>query len=80
MKQYNVSEEQVFEKFHDQILKAWMDINKECLKPTSVPMPLLTRVLNLSRVLHLVYKEGDGYTNVGKLMKDNIILVLIDPI
>ncbi|KAL6311208.1 hypothetical protein AAG906_000449 [Vitis piasezkii] len=40
--------------FHNQIVNAWMDINQECLKPTAVPMPLLTRVLNLSRV---IYKE-----------------------
>ena len=57
-----------------------MDINQECLKPTAVPMPLLTRVLNLSRVMDVIYKEGDGYTHVGKVMEDNIGSVLIDPI
>ncbi|RVW82866.1 Valencene synthase [Vitis vinifera] len=52
--------------FHNQIVNVWMDINQECLKPTAVPMPLLTRVLNLSRVMDVIYKEGDGYTHVGK--------------
>ncbi|KAJ9676253.1 hypothetical protein PVL29_024988 [Vitis rotundifolia] len=54
--------------------------HKECLKPTVVPMPLLTPVVNLSRVMDVIYKEGDGYTHVGKVMKDNIGSVLIDPI
>uniref|UniRef100_F6HMZ2 Valencene synthase n=1 Tax=Vitis vinifera TaxID=29760 RepID=F6HMZ2_VITVI len=66
--------------FHNQIVNVWMDINQECLKPTAVPMPLLTRVLNLSRVMDVIYKEGDGYTHVGKVMEDNIGSVLIDPI
>ncbi|KAL6311211.1 hypothetical protein AAG906_000480 [Vitis piasezkii] len=80
MKQCGVSEEQAYKEFHNQIVNAWMDINQECLKPTAVPMPLLTRVLNLSRVMDVIYKEGDGYTHVGKVMKDNIGSVLIDPI
>ncbi|KAJ9676254.1 hypothetical protein PVL29_024989 [Vitis rotundifolia] len=80
MKQCGVSEEQAHKEFHNQIVNAWMDINQECLKPTAVPMPLLTRVLNLSRVMDVIYKEGDGYTHVGKVMKDNIGSVLIDPI
>ncbi|KAJ9676257.1 hypothetical protein PVL29_024992 [Vitis rotundifolia] len=62
MKQYGVSEEQVYSEFHKQVENAWMDINQECLKPTAVPMPLLTRVVNLSRVMDVIYKEGDGYT------------------
>ncbi|CBI31269.3 unnamed protein product, partial [Vitis vinifera] len=80
MKQYGVSEEQVYSEFHKQVENAWLDINQECLKPTAVPMPLLTRVVNLSRVMDVIYKEGDGYTHVGKVMKDNIGSVLIDPI
>nr|ADR74194.1 (E)-beta-caryophyllene synthase [Vitis vinifera] len=80
MKQCGVSEEQAYKEFHNQIVNAWLDINQECLKPTAVPMPLLTRVLNLSRVMDVIYKEGDGYTHVGKVMKDNIGSVLIDPI
>ncbi|KAL6318338.1 hypothetical protein AAG906_039430 [Vitis piasezkii] len=80
MKQYGVSEEQVYSEFHKQVENAWLDINQECLKPTAVPMPLLTRVVNLSRVMDVIYKEEDGYTHVGKVMKNNIGSVLIDPI
>ena len=78
MKQYGVSEEQVYNEFHNQIMNPWMDINQECLKPTAIPMPLLNRVLNLSRVIDVIYKQGDGYTHVGKVMKNNIGSLLID--
>ncbi|KAL6311315.1 hypothetical protein AAG906_025533 [Vitis piasezkii] len=80
MKQYGVSEDQVYSEFYKQVENAWLDINQECLKPTAVPMPLLTRVVNLSRVMDVIYKEEDGYTHVGKVMKNNIGSVLIDPI
>ena len=48
-------------------------------EPTAIPMPLLMRVLNLARVIDVIYKEGDGYTHVGK-EKNNVASVLIDPV
>ena len=43
-------------------------------------MPLLMHVLDLARVRYVIYKEGDGYTHIGKEMKNNVALVLIDPV
>ncbi|KAK7856918.1 sesquiterpene synthase [Quercus suber] len=80
MKQYGVSERVVHDEFNRQVANAWKDINEECIRPTVVPMPLLMRVLNLTRVVDVIYKDGDSYTHVGKEMKDNIASVLIDPI
>ncbi|KAM3696724.1 hypothetical protein ACB098_06G060700 [Castanea mollissima] len=80
MKQHGVSEQVVHDEFNRQVANAWKDINEECIRPTIVPMPLLMRVLNLARVIDVIYKEGDGYTHVGKEMKDNVASVLIDPI
>ena len=67
-------------KIHLQVANAWKDINEVCIRPTVVPMPLLMCCLNLTGVLDVIYKEGDNYTHVGKEMKDNVALVLIDPI
>ncbi|KAM3750008.1 hypothetical protein ACB098_04G004700 [Castanea mollissima] len=80
MKQHGVSEQVVHDEFNRQVANAWKDINEECIRPTAVPMPLLMRCLNLTRVLDIIYKEGDNYTHVGKEMKDNVASVLIDPI
>ncbi|KAL6318337.1 hypothetical protein AAG906_039429 [Vitis piasezkii] len=49
-------------------------------EPTSMPVPILTGVLNLTRVVDIIYKENDEYTHVGKVMKDNIASLLIDPV
>ena len=78
MKQHGVLEQLVHDEFNRQVVNAWKDINEECIRPTVVPMPLLMCCLNLTRVLDVIYKEGDNYTHVGKEMKDNAASVLID--
>ncbi|KAF3456768.1 hypothetical protein FNV43_RR01422 [Rhamnella rubrinervis] len=80
MKEHDgVSEDEVCELFNRQIVDAWKDINQELLRPTQVPMPLLTRVLNLARVMDLLYRDEDSYTHVGKVLRDGITSLLIDP-
>ena len=39
-----------------------------------------TRVLNFTRVMDVLYKDADEFTHVGKLMKDLIVWMLIDPV
>ncbi|XP_019072461.1 (-)-germacrene D synthase [Vitis vinifera] len=80
MKQYGVTEQEACEEFINEIMNAWKDMNEECLKRTQVPMPLLTCVVNFARVIDLLYKNQDEYTHVGKLMKDLIAWMLIDPV
>ena len=63
-----------------QVADAWKDINEECLKPRDVPMPLLMRVVNLARVMDVVYKDEDNYTHAGGIMKDFVESVCINPI
>ncbi|CAL5406940.1 unnamed protein product [Camellia sinensis] len=54
---------------HKRVTNAWKDINQECLRPTAVPMPLLLRVVNLARVINVLYKDEDGYTHSGTKLK-----------
>nr|ACF94469.1 germacrene B synthase [Cistus creticus subsp. creticus] len=79
VKQYGGTEEEAVEEFRKQITNAWKDINEECLCPTAVPMPLLTRVLNLARVLEVIYNIDDCYTNSKLIVKD-IASLLINPV
>nr|GMD77173.1 (-)-germacrene D synthase-like [Ipomoea batatas] len=80
MKQYGKSEEETFNEFHERVSNAWKDINQECLNPTAFPMSILIRVVNLARVIDLLYKDGDTYTHSATELKDIITPVLIDPI
>ena len=68
------------DEFRKQILNAWKDINKECIRPTEVPVPLLTRVVNLARVRDLLYKDEDAYTHIGGVMVEGITSMLVYPI
>ncbi|KAM1139776.1 hypothetical protein EV1_039507 [Malus domestica] len=72
MKQYGVSEQTTLDVFNKQVVDMWKDINEELLRPTAVPEFVLVRILNLTRVVDLVYKKGDGFTHVEKFMKDII--------
>ncbi|XP_048420081.1 (-)-alpha-pinene synthase-like isoform X2 [Pyrus x bretschneideri] len=80
MKQYDVSEQETLAAFNKQIVDMWEDINEELLRPTAVPEFVLVRVLNLTRVVDLLYKRGDGFTHVGKLTKDIVASLFIDPV
>ncbi|KAF3453552.1 hypothetical protein FNV43_RR03992 [Rhamnella rubrinervis] len=80
MKQFGATEEEAVNEFRKDISNAWKDINKECLCPTKVPMPLLERVLNLTRVMDVVYKVEDGYTHVSTEVKDFVASLLINPV
>ncbi|KAF4372309.1 hypothetical protein G4B88_007053 [Cannabis sativa] len=71
MKQYGVSEEETCDEMNRRVVIAWKEINEEFLKPTEAASPILVRALNLARVIDLLYKNGDNYTQVGKVTKDN---------
>ncbi|EOY12642.1 Delta-cadinene synthase isozyme A [Theobroma cacao] len=80
VEQYGVSAQEAYDEFNKHIESSWKDVNKEFLKPTEMPVPVLNRSLNLARVMDVLYREGDGYTHVGKAAKDGITSLLIDPV
>ncbi|XP_034678278.1 LOW QUALITY PROTEIN: (-)-germacrene D synthase-like [Vitis riparia] len=80
MKQHGASEQETHNEFNKQVRDAWKDINEECLIPTALPMPILMRVLNLARVIDVIYKNEDGYTHSGTVLKDFVTSMLIDPV
>ncbi|RVW61556.1 Sesquiterpene synthase [Vitis vinifera] len=73
-------ERKTYDKFNKQIANPWKDITQGFLRPTSMSVPILTGVLNLTRVVDINYKENDEYTRVRKVMKDNIASLFIDPV
>ncbi|XP_056175825.1 (-)-germacrene D synthase-like isoform X2 [Syzygium oleosum] len=81
MKHYGVTEREAENDLAKQVNDAWKDMNEECLHPTTVAMPLLMGILNLTRVMDVLYKDGgDHYTNPHITLKDYIRLVLMDPV
>ncbi|KAK7822081.1 putative terpene synthase 2 [Quercus suber] len=80
MKQHGVSKEEVHNEFQKQIENAWKDINQGCLRPIQVPMPLLTRILNFSQVMDLLYKDEDAYTHNGEVLILGVTSLLVDSV
>ncbi|ESW04994.1 hypothetical protein PHAVU_011G142800 [Phaseolus vulgaris] len=77
MKQYNSSRKNAIEELHKLVESGWKDINEECLNPTQVPMKFLMRVVNLARMMDVLYKEQDSYTHSGGIFKDYINTLLV---
>ncbi|KAK3429000.1 hypothetical protein EUGRSUZ_E00419 [Eucalyptus grandis] len=80
MKEHNVSEQEAEKELRKRVVDAWKDINEAFLRPTVVPLPILMRTLNLSRVIHVLYSDGDNYTHSGTSLKDHVTSLFISPL
>ncbi|KAF2287604.1 hypothetical protein GH714_001512 [Hevea brasiliensis] len=47
MKEYGVSKEKAMEELRKMCDNAWKDMNEESMRPTAVPMPLITSIVTL---------------------------------
>ncbi|KAK9041661.1 hypothetical protein V6N11_016751 [Hibiscus sabdariffa] len=80
MNQYGTSMQTAYEELFKQVNDAWKDINEGFLKPTAAPASVLYLILNLARVMDVLYKGEDAYTRAGNSAKTSITALLIDPI
>nr|AIK19226.1 sesquiterpene synthase [Eugenia uniflora] len=76
MKYRGVSEQEAEEELQKGVVDAWKDTNEEFLRPTSV----LTRMLNFSRVMDVLYSDGDNYTHSGTKLKDYVTSLFVSPL
>lgn len=79
MRQHHVTKQEATEELCRQVASAWKDINQECLDSTEIPKPLITVIVNLTRVMEVLYKDGDGYTHSQGSTKNNIASLLLNP-
>ncbi|XP_008232170.1 PREDICTED: (-)-germacrene D synthase-like [Prunus mume] len=80
MKEYGATEEEANIELSKQVNNAWKDINETCIQNTTIPMPLLLRILNLARVVEVLYKHGDGFTDAGIFLKDSVVSLFVEPV
>ncbi|KAK2631020.1 hypothetical protein EUGRSUZ_L03538, partial [Eucalyptus grandis] len=80
IKYRGVSEQEAVEELQKRVIDAWKDTNEEFLRPIAVPMPILTRVLNLSRVIDVLYSDGDNYTHSETKLKDYVTSLFVNPL
>ncbi|KAF7081871.1 hypothetical protein CFC21_085777 [Triticum aestivum] len=63
IKEHGVTVDQAKEALGRLVEEQWRSINEEFLTNTTVPVEVLTRVVNLARVMDCMYKKLDGYTH-----------------
>ncbi|XP_006354694.1 vetispiradiene synthase 2-like [Solanum tuberosum] len=83
MQENNLSVEEASAQLSEIAEIAWKDLNKECIKTTTSNMPneILMRVVNLTRLIDVVYKNNqDGYSNPKNNVKSVIEALLVNPI
>nr|ASU91354.1 (-)-germacrene D synthase [Indosasa hispida] len=67
VKEHGVTVEQAKETLSCLAEEQWKSINQEFLSNIIIPVPLLTRVINLARVMESLYKKIDGYTHCSEI-------------
>ncbi|CAN1222133.1 Probable terpene synthase 3 [Linum grandiflorum] len=76
MKQHGASKEEAHSELNKLVEKLWKDMNEDM----EAPMPALLTVLNKVRVMDLLYKDEDTYTNSKTVMKELLTSLLVDPV
>nr|XP_018684350.1 PREDICTED: alpha-humulene synthase-like [Musa acuminata subsp. malaccensis] len=80
MKEYGTNVHTACKKLQVLVDDAWKDINEECFNQTTFPIALLQRIVNFARMIEILYKYIDGYTNSSTKTKEYISLLLVHPV
>ncbi|KAH9803319.1 alpha-humulene/(-)-(E)-beta-caryophyllene synthase [Citrus sinensis] len=78
--QHGVSEEEAVKELLLEVADSWKDINEELLNPTTVPLPMLQRILYFARSGHLMYDDGHDRFTHSLMMKRQVALLLAEPL
>lgn len=80
LKQFDVTEEHIYNLFNKKVEDAWKEINRESLICKDVPMASIMRAINLARVIDVLYKDKDSFTHVGEEVINHIKSLFINAI
>ncbi|XP_042499911.1 (-)-germacrene D synthase-like [Macadamia integrifolia] len=83
MKQYDIiSEQEVYDEFKRRVAEAYKVVNEACMKPTTVPTPVLLLCVNFLRLTDFIYnyKYKDGFTLPHEVLKETITSLFVNPI
>ncbi|MFQ6658366.1 hypothetical protein Gotur_027663 [Gossypium turneri] len=67
MREHAISKEEACSELKKRVKNAWKDINQELIFSEIskvVPRPVLTRILNFTRVTVFIYKNGDDSSDL----------------
>lgn len=80
MKEFDVTEQHVYNVFNKNVEDDWVEMNEESLNCKDVKIPVIMRVINMARVMDVLYKNKDHFTHVGPELINHIKSLVVDPI
>ncbi|XP_051128103.1 germacrene A synthase-like [Andrographis paniculata] len=81
MKDNDVTKERALYELGEMAKNAWKDINQECLKMSLYSKGVVERILNMSRLIDVAYKNNqDGYTHPQTNLKPHILALFVNPV
>nr|KYP67975.1 hypothetical protein KK1_021592 [Cajanus cajan] len=80
MNEMEASEEKARKHIQDMINKAWRKINGFCLSQVASVEPFVTQALNIARVAHTLYQNGDGFGIQDRDIKKYILSLVVEPL
>ncbi|GAB4831033.1 hypothetical protein Ancab_005048 [Ancistrocladus abbreviatus] len=82
MRDANVSKETAGEHINNMIVNTWKRINRELLLSRQVPMlqASANHIINIARLSHFFYYDGDGMNNQDRETKELVKLLLVEPV
>ncbi|KAL2473276.1 cineole-1 [Forsythia ovata] len=78
MREANVTEEEAREHIRNIITNLWKKINGLCINGSS--NNLLQTLVNIARVAHFIYQNGDGFSVQDGETRDQVLSCLIEPL
>ncbi|XP_055803223.1 alpha-farnesene synthase-like [Solanum dulcamara] len=77
MRKSNVKEDVARDHIKEMVMETWKKMNKHCLENSS---PLIKYIMNMARVAHFIYQNGDGFGVQDKQTRKQILSSLIQPL
>ncbi|KAE8077883.1 hypothetical protein FH972_016401 [Carpinus fangiana] len=80
MREANVSEEIARNHIKGMINKTWKKINGQCFTQLPMLQSFMNIAVNVARVAHWLYQDGDGFGVQDRETRTNILSLLVEPL
>ncbi|XP_060192871.1 alpha-farnesene synthase-like [Lycium barbarum] len=79
MKEADVEEDVAREDIKDMVMETWKKMNKYCFDNSALSLgPLIKYIMNIARVTHFIYQNGDGFGVQDRETQQQILSSLIE--
>lgn len=74
MRKENVKEDVARKHIEEMVIETWKKMNRHCFENSS---PLIKYIMNIARVTHFIYQNGDGFGVQDRETRQQILSSLV---